>query len=267
MITNDNLKRSFCADGFPTTMRQTRRIIPVSLFVVLASACAASAGRIDYPDAVTGENIAFTDIIEASGTDPLPLFGPPVATGGDTLLFTPVDFRSVSGGDTPSSDITDGQLLMTIASLGDHGVSSIEVREEGVYTVAGPADATALAMAEATLFYWITEVDGEPIKPIGSTETLGPFVASHGGGIDPIGTWSLEGNLDIAGLLGTPGSDVTEVVLSLDNTFVTTASHGGSAAIDCKGFQANSISLPEPASATLIGLGLFCLTGLRTRRK
>ncbi len=220
----------------------------------LASAPPASAGTICYPE-ILGSIFDCHEILEASGTDAGPLYGPPAHITDTSMLFTPTDFNSLSVGTPVATDITDGQLQITISALEDHDIDSITIREGGVYAITDIPGAFAQVMAQATVFYWITEINDIPVAPIRGTQAIGPFTATSG--IDPqIGIWSLEDVIELARLLDDPQSRVTEVMLSIDNTLVTMATGGATAMIDKKEFI---IHVPEPSALFLLLIAVFIL--------
>src|SRR5438270_709188 len=94
-----------------TTFSRKPRLIALATFfsaAVLAAGPAAHAATINYGDfPVPPAGITFQQVTESSGTDPVPLYGPPTpfVVGLD---FDPTSF--VSSSTNGAADITDGQL-------------------------------------------------------------------------------------------------------------------------------------------------------------
>ncbi len=261
-------KLSGLALCFPFSQNRTRgahalrkglQVVLILLCVIVAGSAMVSAGTINYPGPFVGTTVEYTDVAEASITGAV--FGEPDLIG-DALLFRPTEFKASATSPPASSDIEDGQLKLTIEALAGQSIDSIYISEGGAYALASPANTYAQVMASATIFYWITEVDDVAVDPIPGSKQLGPFnlILDGPDNDSAIGIWELEGTLNVAALLGDPTSKVTEVMLSLDNTLVATASGGGTAYIDKKEFL---IDVPEPSSMLLLGLGAFALFGWR----
>src|SRR5450432_337226 len=106
------------------------------LFSTLRASTIINYGNFNIPS--TG--VSFTGVSESSGTDAVPLYGPPhtFVTGLD---FDPAGFvASASGG---ASDITDGQLNFGMLGqvfqpgISGVGINMLSVSESGDYTLAG----------------------------------------------------------------------------------------------------------------------------------
>ena len=99
-----------------------------------ADAASINYGTFNVPSA----GIMFQNVTESSGTDAVPMYGPPdpFVVGLD---FDPANFVSTSS--AGAADITDGQLNFTIMGLanvnGAVGVTSVSLSEAGDYTLAG----------------------------------------------------------------------------------------------------------------------------------
>src|SRR5690349_6889205 len=79
-----------------------------ALFVLVLGSVPALAATINYGNfGPVPPGVTFTNVSESSGTDPVPLYGPPTpfTTGLD---FDPQNFVSSANGGT--QDVTDGQL-------------------------------------------------------------------------------------------------------------------------------------------------------------
>ncbi len=107
---------------------------------VLAAGPAAHAALINYGDfPVPSAGIVFQQVTESSGTDAVPLYGPPTpfVTGLDFL--PPSSFASSATGG--AADITDGQLNFGVQGQagpgGVVGINSLTVQEGGGFTLVG----------------------------------------------------------------------------------------------------------------------------------
>jgi hypothetical protein len=197
-----------------------RFIAPVYFaFLGLAAATTHSFGAsINYGNfGPTSPGIQFLGITESSGTDAVPLYGPPTpfATGLD---FDPVGFTTSSAGG--AVDITDGQLNLTVdATEPGVGITYIALSEAGDYTLAGVGTSATAAFFGSIMRVTVTELDGVDVAPI----SLVPVNASFGDslpGAVVVAPWSLGLLLDIAAQVG-PGPLVTEVEVVIDNALVS----------------------------------------------
>jgi PEP-CTERM motif len=160
---------------------ESRRAVWIFGTLVMASCVAllgfsppALAGSITYPGPFSppGSGITFQPVIESSGTDPVPLYGPPHVASPIALDFDPLGFvATASGGAT---DITDGQLNYTITSLfvnnnNGVGIASIALAEAGDYTLttAGAGTAATRVIAGADMYVKVDAIDGNTlVNPI-----------------------------------------------------------------------------------------------------
>lgn len=228
---------------------------------------AGSAASINYGDfIVPSASVTFGQVTESSGTDPVPLFGPPTpyAVGLD---FNPTTFSS-SSSDGPA-DITDGQLNFTIASnlaTGGAGIQSIFLGESGDYTLTGAGTAATSAIAGLIVRVTVTEIDGLPIAPINLTPINASFSDALPGAV-AVAPWSLGlfKNIasELAGLGKNPVYGATRLDVAIDNTLVTTSERSTSSLIRKTDFNIE-ITIPEPAS---LGIASMVATTLLRRRK
>src|SRR5687767_14410645 len=89
--------------------------LALALVLVLTASTLCSAATISYGNFGPVNGVMFNDVKESSGTDDVPLYGPPdvFPTGMD---FDPTSFvATANGGD---EDITDGQLNFTVMGSG-----------------------------------------------------------------------------------------------------------------------------------------------------
>src|SRR5687768_7582887 len=96
-----------------------------SLFSSLASAASISYGNFGP----VPPGVMFLNVTESSGTDAVPLYGPPTPFSIG-LDFTPTAFGATAG--SPGPDLTDGQLNFTVMGP---GITNISLAEGGVYSL------------------------------------------------------------------------------------------------------------------------------------
>jgi len=264
--------RSSCAVG-------GRRLPSIALIGVLALffTSGLKAAPISYGDfSVPPSGIMFLDVEESSGTDAVPLYGPP-----DPFLvgldFDPAGFIAYATGG--GADFTDGQLNFTVMSSTDPGegvgIESIDLFEAGDYTLDGAGTAATRVSSGASIRASVTQIDGIPVIPIQLTpvnSSIGFNLVANPGVLQP---WSLglvlnvESQLAIAGIPFTIGATKVEVVI--DNQLLAMGESGSVAAIAKKEFVLDIIpdqveKIPEPTSAVLMSLAIG-LVGLCSSRR
>jgi len=244
------------------------RFVPFAfaLALILAFAGSVRAASIFYGNfPVPPSGISFLDVTESSGTDPVPLFGPP-HTFQVGLDFNPTFVAASTNG---AADITDGQLNFTVKGLvvpsGGAGINSLSVFEAGDYSLLGLGTVATKAIAAASIRAKVTEIDGNPVAPINLPQMSVPAVFNLIANPGVLQPWSLSVTLPIAAQLTamnipfTIGATKVEVVV--DDSLNTLTESASSAFIAKKDFVVSAdpdISgiLPEPASVTLIGLAV-----------
>jgi hypothetical protein len=261
--------RSSLQSGFACGVRRRAVTLLVSALavVVFAAPGMVRAAAISYgnsPDIPPG--ITFGNVTESSGTDPVPLYGPPsyFTTGMD---FDPLGFVSVStDGD---ADVTDGQLNFSVGDTPGgtlFGINTINLFEAGDFTLAGVGTAATQAFAGAIIRVTVTEINGAPVAPIPlatSNASVGFNLVSNPGIVQP---WSLGTSINVDAQLPA-GQDATKVEVSIDNQLGTNSEAASIAFIAKKEFIINvgTFPVPEPASFAMVALlgGATCLTRRR----
>ncbi len=191
-----------------------------------------------------------SNLVESSTPDPGPLFGDPTVVG-NSLTFSTGPFAAAQAG--VGADVTSGQLSFIIQADPGLFIESISLDEIGDFLMLGnTSKVTAGGTVVATIL--------NPLLGgfVSDTIVIDPLMPLMGTGS---GVWSGVASIDLSGL------HVTQVQINLDNTLIASANAPADAAlIDKKALTLNVTftQAPEPASLTLLGLGL---TTLLRRRK
>lgn len=210
--------------------------------------------------------ISFLNVTESSGTDAVPLFGPPTPFSIG-LDFDPMNFTSV--GSSGSNDITDGQLNFGVQTTSPTiGIGAISLFESGDFTLAGTGTAATQVFAGVIMRITVTQIDGMNVSPI----SLGPVnasvvfnLAANPGVVQP---WSLSITADVNSQLTALGvtfdAGATKLDVVINNQLGALSETNSLAFIAKKDFQVNIRPdvIPEPSSAMLFvgalgGLLLF----------
>jgi len=184
-----------------------------------------------------------TDLTESSVTDPMPLFGDPIAVG-NSLTFSTGPFAAAQAG--VGADTTAGQLSFVIQANPGLFIESISLDEIGDFLMLGNS---AMVTAGGTLVATILDplVGGFVSDPI----VIDPVVPLTGTGS---GIWTGSASLDLSQLHG------TLIRIDLDNLLIASANAPADAAVIDKKALTIDVAFapaPEPASLALMGLGLL----------
>jgi len=247
------LTRAF--DNF-SRMPRLMALATILSVAVLATGPAAHAAIINYGDfPIPSAGITFQQVTESSGTDVVPLYGPPTpfVTGLD---FDPATFVSSSSGG--AADITDGQLNFGVN--GQHPgsftpITALNLFESGDYTLLGAGTPATSVFASAVITVTVTGVNGLPVVPFNlppSNASVGFNLVANPGIGQP---WSLGAGIPITA----PGGQVTAIKVTVDNTLASLSQPGTIAFIAKKDFRITLIpgqntGLPEPGTFTLMAV-------------
>jgi hypothetical protein len=238
-------------------------------FVAFLASSSVLAASINYGNfGPVPPGVSYLQVTESSGSDPVPLYGPPdPLLPGQALDFEPKNFVATT--QNGGADITDGQLNFTVMGasnqFGSIGIGSLSLFEGGDYTLFGPGGPGTAVGAGAIIRATVTHVNGTLIAPL----DLPPVNASFSDalpGATISAPWSLGIFMDIgspvAALYG-PNSVATKVEVAINNTLVASSEPNTTALIAKKEFRIDITpdplgEIPEPTSlvifATMLGL-------------
>jgi hypothetical protein len=245
--------------------------------IILAAICVASLAPVAARAAVIAYSssgnippgLTFSSVSESSGTDAVPLYGPPTyfTTGID---FNPTSF--VSSATAGAADFTDGQLNFTVADTPGGSlvsINTISIFEAGDFSLAGTGTAGGTqALAGAIIRVTVTEINGIAVAPIvlsPSNASVGFNVVANPGLVQP---WSLGTSINVDAQLAA-GQDATRVEVSINNQLATLSQATSAALIAKKEFIVNLGTLvtpvPEPATLSVVAFGAAWLLARRRR--
>lgn len=222
-------------------MKRITLLLAIAFFSTVSM---TSADVINYGD-FSGDTVTYIDVTESSN-DPVPLYGAP-QTFGDQLDLPGTGF--VSESNNGEVDFLDGRLSFMIEADPGFTLSSITLEEFGAYFTFGEE---SIARVSAVAF--VETLEGDIVS--------GTFDQQFNG--SPSGPDS--GDWIASLTINFPTT--TKITVTLDNQLFTFADDPGVAFIDKKGVDINvgKSEIPEPASAALLGLGLFGMAVRRRRR-
>lgn len=219
------------------------------------------AAQINYGDFNSNPpGVMFLNVTESSGTDAVPLYGPPTSVG-QQLGFTPTPAFSAatSGG---SVDVTDGQLNYTIMS---DDVTTVNAQEGGNFSLTGIGTPVTSVFGALSLRATVTQINGVDVTPIVLPQSNASFQANlvtNPGANQP---WSLATSVDVATQLATlgfgSGQNATKVDVVIDNQLVAVSELLSDASIIKTRF-----GIPEPGSLALAALAM-CGVGAVSRKR
>jgi hypothetical protein len=234
------------------------------LLALVGATRPAAAASINYGNfGPVAPGVTFLQVTESSGSDPVPLFGPP-SPFSVGLDFDPIGFVANAAGG--SSDLTDGQLNFSVLSA-ESGIGSISLFEGGDYSILGLGGAATSVFAGASLRVVITEINGVAVAPINVAPVNASFSDALPGNTI-LGPWSLGATVNVAAQLG-PNERATRIDVVIDNQLAALSEAGSLAFLAKKEFQIRvdtdrNPPVSEP-SALLFG-AMALLPALRKRR-
>lgn len=228
---------------------------------------ADSAGATMVYGNFAAADVMFLGVQETSSFgDPEPLFGAPTGVAANSLLFTPTTFSASAAGNL-GYDETGSQLQATImaTNLSLPYIQKVILMEFGDTFLSGVGTAATGTFASMSGFVTVLETSSGAC--VGASCILGftgVFTPSDLLGLPAnVGTtnWSGAATIDVAASFPT----ATKVQVSWDNDLYAYSETGTSALIQKKVGTKISVVVPEPATALLVGGGLFAFV-LRARR-
>ncbi|MEE9405478.1 MAG: PEP-CTERM sorting domain-containing protein [Algisphaera sp.] len=241
-------------------VNKSKTLVAAAAFCAMASP--ALAADILYGD-FAGTTVNYGNVRE----DVQGLFGTPTISG-DSLSFTPLEFtaESIDGG----IDFTDGTLAFNVMpTTAGHAISGLTLEESGAFDLVGSGtDATRVAIA-VVFSINVLEVDNAPY--VGASQVIHGSTIFEANLIDSPGlgqAWQASAYLDIAALANAQHDitgKITKAAVVLDNKLLAISESGTLAFIDKKNVDAVIITIPEPTTVAIIGLGSLCFVARRRR--
>jgi hypothetical protein len=237
----------------------------LALLMIGLPAAAHAASMPHPPVGPIPPGYTFTNIVESSVTDGVPLYDAPfpIVVG---LGFNPTpafSATSTNGG----AEITDGQLNFTVtAGPLAGGIPNITVSEGGFATLVGVGTSATQVYAGAIIRATVLEMNGAPVSPfaLAPASTSINYNLTANPGANP---WGLSLSLNIASQLNSlgfgPGQIATKLDVAIDNSLVAISEPLTVATISKGDFDV-TIVVPEPGSIALLSVAIC---GLAIGRK
>ena len=258
-----------------------RTLSLTALLIFLLAAPAALALPVVHGN-FAGTNVQFQQVTETTQTagDDECLFtapdgnpannacaGTPLAFG-DSLLFFPTVFSATATG-AGGADTTHSLLSMFVAANPLTTIDQLKIDEFGDVLLTGVGNPVTSASVSMSGFVTVIQTTTGPCL-LGPGCTIG-----FTGTLNPAGTYSLPGDGGPPAILWSGGvlvdiasqvPDATWVQLQFDNILNAASESGTSATIQKKVVSGPAIAvtiIPEPATGSLLGLGLLGLLLLK----
>lgn len=250
-----------------------RRVVPGAVLLLLAASPALA--QVNHGDFTASPGVDFLQVTETTQlavdpTDPAILFGAPVASPSfNTLTFNPPAFTaSATVGNGKLGDETLSLLNLDIVAtaVGTY-IDTISIKELGDSILTGFAgDANTGTFVSLSGWVSVTEdIDGPLAVPV-DIPIVGVFTPSDlfllPGDIGVI-NWSGEAFIDVASVV----PNATRVSIAMNNYLAAARLGSHSATIQKKISRGVVITVPEPSSVALIGLGLLFGVTMGARRR
>jgi PEP-CTERM motif len=257
-------------------MRVGRLHLWTCAVIALLAPSAVRAASISYGNSpVIPPGVTFINVTESSGTDAVPLYGPPsyFTTGVD---FDPTGFVATANGG--AADLTDGQLNFTLAGTVTPSqivaIDQINLFESGDYTLVGTGTAATQVIGGASINVKVTEIDGIDVPDIVLPQVNASVsfnLVANPGVLQP---WSVGAFIDINTALTSLFVDfeygATEVEVVINDTLIAISQPASIAFIAKKDFSLDVdgilVVVPEPTSAGLLALSVLGIVLQRRRR-
>ncbi len=239
MLTVQGVCRRNCTD-IPRLYFRTLILLAMTLFFIQLAQPVFNSGDAQATVYWTNSSGTADGFSWANGGSDKGLFGDPTLVGGNTLVFSPSNFRAESS-DGDSAFLSDRLEIELIAHSGYY-FQSITVLENGDYEILGTGSVDVLGSLSVENLYTSSVLNNSlqvtPLMPVIGEEDY----------IYDI--WSASTQV------GTNSTDWTYLKIVLQNDFITITCPDGSIAWIQKKDVGNTISIqmiPEPATNRIVG--------------
>lgn len=226
--------------------KSSSRYVLALVGVMSASVCSAAMITLNG----THFSVSYDDSL-------LGLYGNPSLLGGDTIVFTPTNFKTSSTG---AQTTQSANLSMSFTAHSGYILTDMSLQEGGDYYRIGGGlvnVGASLAVTNLSNNSAIT-LALTPSAPLNAVTSLSSFRTSN---------WDMVGNLSLLGLGG-----VSNLGVGLNNTLTASAT-GGIGFVEKKfvGLRVAAqrgvppAAVPEPGSLALLAAGLLAAWGMRLR--